>query len=41
MKIISQLLLVMFVVATLAACGEQGKGPSKPKYSNSAEFSQK
>jgi hypothetical protein len=41
MKILSQLLLVMFAVAALTACGEQGKGPSKPKYSNSTEFSQK
>jgi predicted small lipoprotein YifL len=41
MKITSQLLLVIFAVATLAACGEQGKGPSKPKYSNPTELSQK
>jgi predicted small lipoprotein YifL len=39
MKIISQLLLVIFVAATLAACGEQGKGPSKPKYSSSIQIS--
>jgi predicted small lipoprotein YifL len=41
MKIVSQILLVMIAVATLAACGEQGKGPSKPTSSESAQVSQK
>jgi predicted small lipoprotein YifL len=31
MKKISQILLIMLAVTTLAACGEQGVGPSKPK----------
>jgi len=31
MKIMSQILLIMIAVTTLAACGEQGVGPSKPK----------
>jgi predicted small lipoprotein YifL len=31
MKIISQVLLLVIAVTTLAACGEQGVGPSKPK----------
>jgi predicted small lipoprotein YifL len=37
MKTISQLLLVIFAVAALAACGEQGKGPSRPPTTNSAQ----
>jgi predicted small lipoprotein YifL len=41
MKIISQLLLVIFAVATLAACGEQGQGPSRPKDSSPIEMPQK
>lgn len=39
MKIVSQLVLVIFVAATLAACGEQGQGPAKPKELNSTELS--
>ncbi|PPD33281.1 MAG: hypothetical protein CTY19_08300 [Methylomonas sp.] len=31
MKKISQILLIMLAVTTIAACGEQGVGPSKPK----------
>jgi len=31
MKKISQILLILLAVTTLAACGEQGVGPSKPK----------
>jgi predicted small lipoprotein YifL len=31
MKKISQILLILIAVSTLAACGEQGVGPSKPK----------
>ncbi len=31
MKTISQILLIMIAVTTLAACGEQGVGPAKPK----------
>lgn len=30
MKTISHILLLMIAVVTLAACGEQGVGPSKP-----------
>lgn len=30
MKTLSKILLVMIAVSTLAACGEQGVGPSKP-----------
>jgi len=30
MKTISQILLLVIAVTTFAACGEQGKGPSKP-----------
>jgi len=30
MKTISQILLLVVAVSTLAACGEQGVGPSKP-----------
>lgn len=41
MKIVSQLLLVIFAVATLAACGEMGKGPSKPEGSNSTQIAGK
>lgn len=41
MKIVSQLLLVVFVVVTLAACGEQGKGLTRPKDSNSTQLSLK
>jgi predicted small lipoprotein YifL len=41
MKIISRLLLVIFVTVTLAACGEMGKGPSRPKELNSIEIPQK
>jgi len=37
MKIVSQLLLIMFAVVTLAACGDMGKGPSKPASSSSAQ----
>lgn len=31
MKKISQILLITFALTTLAACGEQGVGPSKPQ----------
>ncbi len=41
MKIISQLLLVAFAVVTLTACGDMGKGPSKPAGSTSTQVSQK
>ena len=41
MKIISQLCLVVIAVVTLAACGEMGKGPSKPASSNTAPALQK
>jgi predicted small lipoprotein YifL len=41
MKIVSQLLLVMFAVVTLTACGEMGKGPSKPAASGTTQISQK
>lgn len=41
MKIVSQLLLVIFAVATLAACGEMGKGPSKPEGLSSTPVSGK
>jgi hypothetical protein len=41
MKIVSQLLLVMFAVVTLTACGEMGKGPSKPEGSSSTPSLQK
>jgi predicted small lipoprotein YifL len=33
MKIVSQMLLAVFVIVTLAACGEMGKGPSRPQSS--------
>jgi predicted small lipoprotein YifL len=36
MKIVSHLLLLVITVVTLTACGDMGKGPSKP--SNSAEI---
>ena len=39
MKIISQILLVIIAVATLSACGEQGKGPAKPEGSSSIQLS--
>ncbi len=41
MKIVSRLLLVVFAVATLVSCGEQGQGPAKPKYANSIDIPQK
>ena len=31
MKSISRILLVVIALVTLAACGEQGVGPAKPK----------
>lgn len=34
MKTISHVLLLIIAVATLAACGEQGVGPSKPAASS-------
>lgn len=37
MKLISQVLLVVIAVSTLAACGEQGVGPAKPKAEASKE----
>ena len=37
MKKMSQVLLVMFIAATLTACGEMGKGPSKPESANSTQ----
>jgi len=37
MKLISQVLLLVIAVSTLAACGEQGIGPSKPKADSSKE----
>ncbi len=37
MKLISQVLLLVIAVTTLAACGEQGVGPSKPKAASSIE----
>jgi len=40
MKIVSQLLLVVLAVTTLAACDDMGKGPSKPASSNTAPASQ-
>ncbi len=39
MKIVSQLLLIILVAATVAACGEQGQGPARPKDLNSTEIS--
>ncbi len=39
MKIVSQLILVVLAIATLAACGEQGQGPAKPKELNTTELS--
>ncbi len=41
MKIISQLLVVVFAVATLVACDEMGKGPSKPTNLNTVPAMQK
>ncbi len=41
MKIVSQLLLVIFTVVTMSACGEMGKGPAKPKDSSSSQISVK
>jgi predicted small lipoprotein YifL len=38
MKIVSQLLLVIFAVVTLTACGEMGKGPEKPKNTSSSQL---
>ncbi|MGZ8164851.1 MAG: hypothetical protein ACXW04_04935 [Methylobacter sp.] len=38
MKIISQFLLLVITVATITACGDMGKGPSKPASSNSEEI---
>jgi hypothetical protein len=38
MKIISQFLLLVVTVATITACGDMGKGPSKPASSNSEEI---
>jgi len=38
MKLISQVLLLVIAVTTLAACGEQGVGPSKPKADSSKEI---
>jgi hypothetical protein len=40
MKILSQLLLVVFAVATLAACDDMGKGPSKPASQSTVPASQ-
>jgi predicted small lipoprotein YifL len=37
MKKISQFLLLMVAVSTLAACGESGVGPSKPAATSSVE----
>jgi hypothetical protein len=37
MKLISHVLLLVIAVSTLAACGEQGVGPSKPKAESSKE----
>jgi predicted small lipoprotein YifL len=41
MKIISQLLLIVIAVSTLAACGDMGKGPSKPASTNTLPALQK
>jgi hypothetical protein len=41
MKIVSQLLLVVLAAATLIACDDMGKGPSKPAASDSVPVSQK
>jgi predicted small lipoprotein YifL len=38
MKIISHFLLLVITVVTITACGDMGKGPSKPPASNSAEL---
>ncbi len=38
MKLISQVLLLVIAVTTLAACGEQGVGPAKPKADSSKEI---
>jgi hypothetical protein len=41
MKIIGQFLLITFIVATLSACNEMGKGPSRPKDSTPSPLSEK
>lgn len=41
MKIISQLLLIVFAVTALAACDDMGKGPSKPTSSDTPPALQK
>lgn len=41
MKVISQFLLIVFAISTLAACDEMGKGPSKPTSSDTPPALQK
>ncbi|MGJ0486723.1 MAG: hypothetical protein ACR65R_19625 [Methylomicrobium sp.] len=41
MKVISQFLLVVFAISTLAACDEMGKGPNKPASSDTPPALQK
>jgi hypothetical protein len=41
MKAISQFLLIVFAISTLAACDEMGKGPSKPTSSDTPPALQK
>lgn len=36
MKTLSQIVLFVLTIAALTACGESGKGPSKPATTNSA-----
>ena len=39
MKTLSQIVLFVMTVAALTACGESGKGPSKPGVTNSSASS--
>jgi hypothetical protein len=41
MKIISQLVLVIFAFVTLAACDDMGKGPNRPTELHSSQQSLK